>query len=50
VTEYSNPRLRAVWRLLDAVERRLAAEPQLSWDMALAEMLAGRPWITRPTK
>ena len=34
-----------------AVEQKLAKEPRLSWDMALAELLANRrPLITRPTK
>jgi hypothetical protein len=36
--------------LRQAVERRLAEDPQLSWDAALAELLGRRPLITRPTK
>jgi hypothetical protein len=36
--------------LRKAVEQRLAAEPQLSWDAALAELLGRRPWITRPVR
>jgi hypothetical protein len=36
--------------LRHAVERRFAAEPRLSWDEALAELLGERHWITRPIR
>jgi hypothetical protein len=33
-----------------AVEQKLAEEPRLSWDIALALLANRRPLITRPTK
>jgi hypothetical protein len=36
--------------LRQVVEQRLADEPELPWDAALAEILAPRQFITRPIR
>ena len=36
--------------LRQQVEQRFDAEPRLSWDAALAEVLGRRPWIIRPIR